>query len=56
MARTVQSPENLTKKNYELLAEFRYTLRKFLGFIFSIFLTILDGKLRRRCLFVHLSK
>lgn len=32
MARTAQSPENLTKKDYELLAEFRYTLRKFLGF------------------------
>ncbi|HTJ77873.1 MAG TPA: MarR family transcriptional regulator [Rariglobus sp.] len=32
MARTTQSPENLTKKDYELLAEFRYTLRKFLGF------------------------
>lgn len=32
MARTVQSTENLTKKDYELLAEFRYTLRKFLGF------------------------
>ncbi len=32
MAPTVESPENLTKKDYELLAEFRYTLRKFLGF------------------------
>ena len=32
MTRTVQYPENLTKKDYELLAEFRYTLRKFLGF------------------------
>ena len=32
MVRTVQSTKNLTKKDYELLAEFRYTLRKFLGF------------------------
>jgi len=32
MVRTVQSPESLTKEDYELIAEFRYTLRKFLGF------------------------
>ena len=32
MARTEQPAEVLAKKDYELLAEFRYTLRKFLGF------------------------
>ncbi|MBW8780895.1 MAG: MarR family transcriptional regulator [Verrucomicrobia bacterium] len=32
MPRTQKSAENLAKEDYELLAEFRYTLRKFLGF------------------------
>lgn len=32
MPRVAPPPDQLDKANYELLAEFRYTLRKFLGF------------------------
>src|SRR5207245_2446773 len=32
MPRNKRSAESLAKEDYELLAEFRYTLRKFLGF------------------------
>ena len=32
MSRTAQSARALTKADYELLAQFRYTLRRFLGF------------------------
>lgn len=32
MPRTTPSPATLVKDDYELLAQFRYTLRKFLGF------------------------
>jgi DNA-binding MarR family transcriptional regulator len=32
MPRTTQSTANLSKADYELLAQFRHTLRKFLGF------------------------
>lgn len=32
MSRVVKAPVKLAKADYELLAQFRYTLRKFLGF------------------------
>lgn len=32
MKRILKTAESLTKEDYELIAEFRYTLRKFLGF------------------------